>query len=44
MSDPQITPPPEFESGGKWGMIVLLVFLLGIPVAGVIFTLLSKKP
>jgi hypothetical protein len=44
MTDQQITPPPELDKGGKWGLIVLVIFLLGVPVAGVIYTLIRHKP
>jgi hypothetical protein len=42
MNDTQRMPSPEFDSSGKWGLIVLLIFLLGVPVAGVIFSFITK--
>lgn len=36
------TSPPENDS--KWGMILFLLFIIGIPILGLIYSLLTAKP
>jgi hypothetical protein len=42
MNDERKMPSHTSDDNDRWGVVVLLAFLIGIPVAGLIYTWLFK--
>jgi hypothetical protein len=36
--------PETEEADGKWGLIVVLIFVFGIPILGILLNLLRDRP
>jgi hypothetical protein len=36
-------PQPEQEND-KWGLIVILIFLIGLPILGILYSILFGEP
>jgi hypothetical protein len=42
MTQDQQRIPQQPDDNDGWGMIVLIAFLLGVPLAGIVYSMLTK--